>query len=197
LGCRSPVVPARFTWAPTGSLRFRVIHPVPLLRPGTPVEPMWSCLGGHIDAAPTCATVKASDDDYFGAHSRSFGARSPTLHALCCCSRARLASGRLAGLTGEGVEPLDHYERFQVIRPSSSPVFLTLHATISSKSSQSATVAQVRSSSISARGTATRQAADHPPSARCLRRTARRDLGSFASRIVSMCAAACESAHGE
>jgi hypothetical protein len=72
------------------------------------------------------------------------------------------------------------------------------HATISLKSSQSAIVAQVRSSSISARGKATRQ--DCRPSSiceKCLRRTARRDLGSSSSRIVSMCAFACESVHRE
>jgi hypothetical protein len=66
---------------------------------------MCPCLGGHIDAAPTCMTVKTSDDEHFGAHSRSFGTRSPTLRVLCCHSRARLASGRLAGLYREGVEP--------------------------------------------------------------------------------------------
>jgi hypothetical protein len=42
---------------------------------------------------------------YFGAHSRSFGTRCPTLRVLCCHSRARLASGWLASLCREGVEP--------------------------------------------------------------------------------------------
>src|SRR6516225_1549305 len=66
---------------------------------------MCPCLGGHIGAAPTSGTVKASDDKHFGAHSRSFGTCSPTLRASCCHSRARLASGWLAGLYREGVEP--------------------------------------------------------------------------------------------
>src|SRR5215468_4051141 len=66
---------------------------------------MCPCLGGHIGAAPTSGTVKASDDEHFGAHSRSFGTCSPTLRASCCHSRARLASGWLAGLYREGVEP--------------------------------------------------------------------------------------------
>src|SRR5215831_5438685 len=66
---------------------------------------MCPCLGGHIGAAPTSGTVKASDDKHFGAHSRSFGTCSPTLRASCCHSRARLASGWLAGLCREGVEP--------------------------------------------------------------------------------------------
>ena len=82
-----------------------MIHPVSLLRSWTPVEPMCPCLGGHIGAAPTSGTVKASDDEHFGAHSRSFGTCSPTLRASCCHSRARLASGWLAGLYREGVEP--------------------------------------------------------------------------------------------
>src|SRR6266446_354927 len=66
---------------------------------------MCPCLGGHIGAAPTSETVKASDDKHFGAHLRSFGTCSPTLRASCCHSRARLASGWLAGLYREGVEP--------------------------------------------------------------------------------------------
>src|ERR1700756_3158493 len=66
---------------------------------------MCPCLGGHIDAAPLRETAKASDDKHFGAHSRSFGTCSPTLRVSCCHSRARLASGWLAGLYREGVEP--------------------------------------------------------------------------------------------
>src|SRR5215467_14408328 len=49
----------------------QVIHPVSLLRSWTPVEPTCPCLGGHIGAAPTSGTVKASYDKHFGAHSRS------------------------------------------------------------------------------------------------------------------------------
>src|SRR5215468_3134130 len=66
---------------------------------------MCPCLGGHIDVAPAFATVKASDNEHFGAHSRSFSTCSPTLHISCCHSPARLASGWLAGLYWEGVEP--------------------------------------------------------------------------------------------
>jgi hypothetical protein len=103
-----------------------VIHPVPLLRSWTPVEPMCPCLSGHIDAAPTLETVKASDDDHFGAHSRSFDTCSPTLRVSRCHSRARLASGWLAGLYREGVEPSGSLRRFQIMRSSSSPVLPTL-----------------------------------------------------------------------
>jgi hypothetical protein len=60
---------------------------------------------GHIDAAPATHTAKASALADFGADSRSFGTALPTLRASCCHSRARLASGRLAGLCREGVEP--------------------------------------------------------------------------------------------
>jgi len=63
---------------------------------------------------PLHGTTKASDDGNFGAHSRSCGTCSPTLRVSCCHSRARLASGWLAGLYREGVDPLDHYERFQI-----------------------------------------------------------------------------------
>jgi hypothetical protein len=54
---------------------------------------------------PLHGTTKASDDGNFGADSRSFGICSPTLRVSCCHSRARLASGWLAGLYREGVEP--------------------------------------------------------------------------------------------
>ena len=54
---------------------------------------------------PLRQTTKASDDVDFGAHSRSFGICSPTLRVSRCHSRARLASGWLAGLYREGVEP--------------------------------------------------------------------------------------------
>jgi hypothetical protein len=60
---------------------------------------------GHIDAAPATHTAKASAIADFGADSRSFGTRCHTLRASCCHSRARLASGWLARLYREGVEP--------------------------------------------------------------------------------------------
>src|SRR5215472_13965513 len=54
---------------------------------------------------PLISTTKASNDEHFGAHSRSFGTCCPTLRVSCFHSRARLASGWLAGLYREGVEP--------------------------------------------------------------------------------------------
>ena len=83
----------------------QAILPVPLLRSSTPVEPMCPCHDGHVDAAPATHTAKASAMADFGAHSRSFSTCSPTLRVSCCHSRARLASGWLAGLCREGVEP--------------------------------------------------------------------------------------------
>ena len=105
LGCRPPAVPAHSRGRQWDLSGLQVIHPVSLLRSWTPVEPMCPCLGGHIGAAPTSGTVKASDDKHFGAQSRSFDTCSPTLRVSCCHSRARLASGWLAGLYREGVEP--------------------------------------------------------------------------------------------
>jgi hypothetical protein len=51
----------------------QTIHPVPLLRSSTPVEPMYPRHGGYIDAAPATHTAKASAMADFGADSRSFG----------------------------------------------------------------------------------------------------------------------------
>jgi hypothetical protein len=50
----SPVVPAVSRGRQWDLSGVQVIHPVPLLRSWTPVEPMCPCLGGHIDAAPAC-----------------------------------------------------------------------------------------------------------------------------------------------
>jgi hypothetical protein len=66
---------------------------------------MCPCHGGHIAAAPVPRKTKASDDIDFGARLRSFGTCSPTLRVSCRHSRARLASGWLARLYREGVEP--------------------------------------------------------------------------------------------
>src|SRR5260221_12628947 len=123
----------------------QVIHPVSLLRSWTPVEPMCPCLGGHIGAAPTSGTVKASDDKHFGAQSRSFDTCSPTLRVSCCHSRARLASGWLA-FTGRASNPLDHYERFQITWSSPFPVLLTLDSCRSSRMTATAESGQERPS---------------------------------------------------
>src|ERR1700680_1800902 len=71
----------------------QAIHPVPLLRSSTPVEPMYPRHVGYIDAAPALRTAKASALADFGADWRSFGTCCPTLRVSRCRSHARLASG--------------------------------------------------------------------------------------------------------
>ena len=68
-------------------------------------------------------TTKASDNGNFEAQSRSFGTCSPTLRVSCCHSRARLASGWLACLYREGVEPSGSLRRVsdQMVIPPSCP----------------------------------------------------------------------------
>src|SRR5215470_2585822 len=87
---------------------------------------MCPCLGGHIDVAPAFATVKASDDEHFGAHSRSF---APALlrFAFRVATHAQgwLPAGWLT-FTGRASNPLDHYERFPITWSSPFPVLLTL-----------------------------------------------------------------------
>src|SRR5207248_6872095 len=103
----------------------QAIHPVPLLRSRTPVEPMHPRLTGCIGAAPAIRTAKASA-------MADFGANPQLRHLLPYASRVSLphtckARFRLAGSASAGWEsnPLDRYERFQlvltIILPSCSP----------------------------------------------------------------------------
>src|SRR3981081_2389412 len=103
---RPPVVPALSCGRKWDLSGLQAILPVPLLRSTTPVES--KCprhfLSGHLDAAPATHTAKASTLAISGL-TRSFSTCCHTLHAWRCRTRARLASGRLAGLCREGVEP--------------------------------------------------------------------------------------------
>jgi hypothetical protein len=95
----------RFTWTPVGYLRSPGDPScafAPLPDPGRTDVPLPSVTS---ILPPLRETTKASDNADFGAHSRSFRTCSPTLRVSCCHSRARLASGWLAGLYREGVEP--------------------------------------------------------------------------------------------
>jgi len=93
------------TWTRMGSLR----------SPGDPSRASAPLLDpGRTDVAspsrshrccPRFAHNEGFGNWHFGAHSRSFGTRWPTLRVSCCHSRARLASGWLAGLCREGVVP--------------------------------------------------------------------------------------------
>ena len=100
-----PICRLLLTWTQMGSLRSpgdpsRAF--APLLDPGrtdvpSPCRPHRCC--------PRFAHSEGFGDLHFGARSRSFGTRCPTLRVSCCHSRARLASGWLARLYREGVEP--------------------------------------------------------------------------------------------
>jgi len=82
----------------------QTIHPVPLLRSRTPVEPTWPRHDGHVDAAPAIRTAKASAMADFGANPWA-SAPAVLRFTLPLPSRAKLASGWLACLCRAGVEP--------------------------------------------------------------------------------------------
>ena len=99
--------------APTGTtaslaarhLRSQAIHPVPLLRSRTPAEPTVPRHTGTVDAAPASSTARAPACRTISGLPRGLNT---------CCLRfendvatipARLASGWLAHLCREGVEP--------------------------------------------------------------------------------------------
>jgi len=101
----APLISGAHSWTRMGSLRSPgdpSRASAPLLDPGrTDVSsPSWP----H-RCCPRFAHNEGFGNCYFGAHSRSFGTRCPTLRVSCCHSRARLASGWLASLYREGVEP--------------------------------------------------------------------------------------------
>ena len=84
----------------------QAIHPVPLPRSTTPAEPTIPRLfDGLVDAAPALPTAKASALMNFGAQSRGFSTRCLRFKSDVATTHARLASGWLARLYREGVEP--------------------------------------------------------------------------------------------
>jgi hypothetical protein len=84
----------------------QAIHPVPLPRSSTPAEPTIPRLfDGLVDAAPALPTAKASALMNFGAQSRGFSTRCLRFKSDVATTRAKLASGWLARLYREGVEP--------------------------------------------------------------------------------------------
>ena len=106
----------------------QAIHPVPLLRSSTPVEPTYPRHRGHVDAAPALRTAKASALADFGADWRSFSTCCPTLRVSRCRSHARLASGWPARpLPGGSRTRWTAARGFSSCpRPSPSPALLTL-----------------------------------------------------------------------
>ena len=95
------------------------IHPVTLRRSTTPDDPLRLANSGASGAAPTRLTMKASSFDGFRGCATLCHLLS-TLHdgryRTPCKTRFRLAGCAFAGLESN---PLDHYERFQVISSSS------------------------------------------------------------------------------
>ena len=84
----------------------KAIHPVPLPRSATPAEPTIPRLfDGFVDAAPALPTAKASALMNFGAQSRGFDTRCLRFKNGVATIPAKLASGWLARLYREGVEP--------------------------------------------------------------------------------------------
>jgi hypothetical protein len=131
------LLPGQGTWSagahfPGHALRGRqwdlsglqAIRPVPLLRSGTPVEPTCPRQIGHVDAAPAGWTAKASARCDFGANTQL---RHPLPYASRghCCTRARLASGRLASLYRVGVEPTEPLREVSARIDDHSPLLLS------------------------------------------------------------------------
>ena len=97
----------------------QAIHPVPLPRSSTPAEPTIPRLfDGLVDAAPALPTAKASALMNFGAQSRGFSTRCLRFKSVVATTHARLASGWLARLYREGVDPSGSQQK--VSDPSSS-----------------------------------------------------------------------------
>jgi len=111
-GCPAPVLARGREWDLSG---LQAIHPVPLLRSRTPVEPtcprQWR-------PRRCCPRIP----DYEGFSENDFGANPQLQHLLPYASRVTLphtckARFRLAGcaFAGRVSNPLDRYERFQLV----------------------------------------------------------------------------------
>src|ERR1700751_4575229 len=84
----------------------QAIHPVPLPRSRTPAESTIPRLSvGFVDAAPASRTAKASACQLFRGSIARLQHLLLTLQEWCCHHPAKLASGWLARLYREGVEP--------------------------------------------------------------------------------------------
>ena len=93
----------------------QAILPVPLLRSSTPVEPMCPRHRGHIDAAPALRTAEASAIAISGlTHAASAPAVLRFAFRVATHAQGSLPAGWLA-FTGRASNPLDRYERFQLV----------------------------------------------------------------------------------
>src|SRR5262245_15249605 len=84
---------------------FQATHPMPLLRSTTPAEPTSLASDGFVGAAPATTTAEAPAWCQYRGYR---GASAPAVYASRAVlppPHARLASGWLAGLYREGVEP--------------------------------------------------------------------------------------------
>jgi hypothetical protein len=93
----------------------QTILPVPLLRSSTPVEPTCPRHLGHIDAAPALRTAKASAIAISGlTHAASAPAGLRFALRVATHAQGSLPAGWLA-FAGRASNPLDRYERFQLV----------------------------------------------------------------------------------
>jgi len=113
--CRLPSFPAFVHGRQWDLSGLQAILPVPLLRSSTPVEPMCPRHRGHIDAAPALRTAKASAIAISGlTHAASAPAVLRFAFRVATHAQGSLPAGWLA-FTGRASNPLDRYERFQLV----------------------------------------------------------------------------------
>ena len=114
-GCWTPVSPAVSHGRGWDLSGLQAVHPVPLLRSSTPVEPTCPRHCGHIDAAPATHTAKASAIAISGlTHAASAPADLRFAFRVATHAQGSLPAGWLAS-TGRASNPLDRYERFQLV----------------------------------------------------------------------------------
>ena len=116
LSCWQSPFQRHYPRARAGSL---AIHPVTLRRSTTPDDPLRLANSGASGAAPTRLTMKASSFDGFRGCATLHHLLSTLHDGRCrtpCKTRFRLAGCAFAG---RGSNPLDRYERFQLMSSSS------------------------------------------------------------------------------
>src|SRR6202521_276235 len=113
--CRPPEFPASSCGREWDLSGLQAILPVPLLRSSTPVEPMYPRHLGYIDAAPATHTAKAPAIAISGlTHAASAPADLRFALRVATYAQDLLPAGWLA-FTGRASNPLDRYERFQLV----------------------------------------------------------------------------------
>ena len=135
----------------------QAIRSVPLPRLPTPAGSVRPRLGGRPDTAPAHRATKAPAYDDFVAIIPRLQYPLPTLHECRCLTHARLASGWLACLCREGVQPSGSLPKVST-STSASPfpelpiaTFLHLRETLSCPSEPARNVDRCRAQSHSSR----------------------------------------------